>query len=58
MDCRPPGSLPWDSPDKNIRLRCHALLLEDLPDPEIEPISPESPALKADSLPTEAPEKP
>ena len=31
---------------------------EDLPDPGIEPTSPASPALQADSLPTEPPEKP
>ena len=58
MDCSPPGSsvngilhqeywsgLPCPSPG-------------DLPDPGIEPTSPESPALQRDSLPTEPPGKP
>ena len=31
---------------------------EDLPDPGIKPTSPASPALQAESLPTEPPEKP
>ena len=26
MDCSPPGSCPWDSPDKNTEVRCHFLL--------------------------------
>ena len=26
MDCSPPGSCPWDSPDKNTGVGCHALL--------------------------------
>ena len=34
---------------------CHSLLWGDLPDPGIEP---ESPALQADSLPSEPPGKP
>ena len=37
---------------------CHCLLQENLPDPGIEPTSPASPALQADSLPTERPGKP
>ena len=77
-----PASLlcPWDSPDKDNEVGCHALLQgifptqelnakqvdslpsdppgntfpEDLPDPEIEPVSP---ALQADSLTAELPGK-
>ena len=26
MDCSPPGSCPWDSPDKNTGVGCHFLL--------------------------------
>ena len=26
IDCSPPGSCPWDSPDKNTAVGCHALL--------------------------------
>ena len=37
---------------------CHFLLQEDLPDPGNEPASSASPALQADSLPTEQPGKP
>ena len=37
------GYSPWDSPGKNIRLDCH-FLLQDLPNPGIEP---RSPALQA-----------
>ena len=36
---------------------CHALF-QDLPDPGMEPMSPVSPALQVDSLPTEPPGKP
>ena len=28
MDCRPPGSCPWDSPGKNTGVGFHALLQE------------------------------
>ena len=41
----------WDSPSKNIGVGCHALPPGDLPDPGIEPISPASLALQADTLP-------
>ena len=41
---------PWDSPGKNTGVGCHFLLQGDLPNPGIEP---GSPALQADSLPTE-----
>ena len=41
---------PWNSPGKNTGVRCHSLLQEDLPNPRIES---RSPALQADSLPTE-----
>ena len=46
---------PWDSPGKNTGVGSHALLQGNLPDPGIEP---ESPALQADSLPSESPGKP
>ena len=41
----------WDSPGKNNREGCHALLQGDLPNPGIEPMPPVSPALQADSVP-------
>ena len=41
---------PWGSPDKNTRVGCRSLLQGDLPDPGIKP---RSPALQADSLPSE-----
>ena len=44
----------WDSPGKNTGVSSH-FLLEGLPDPGIEP---RSPALQADSLPSEPPGKP
>ena len=31
MDCSPPGSCLWDSPDKNTRVGCHFLLQEIFP---------------------------
>ena len=46
---------PWDSPGKNTGVGCHFLLQGNLPNPENEP---GSPALKADSLPSEPPGKP
>ena len=49
---------PWDSPGKKTGVGCHALLQGDLPNPGIEPMSPVSPALQMDSLPTEPPGKP
>ena len=56
MDSSPPGSsVHGDSPGKNTRVGCHALLQGDLPNPGIEP---RSPALQADSLPSEPPGKP
>ena len=49
-DCSPPGSsVHGDSPTKNTGVGCH-FLLQDLPNPGIEP---RSPALQADSLPAE-----
>ena len=36
---------PWDSPRKNTRVGCHALLQGNLPDPQIEPTPLMSPAL-------------
>ena len=41
---------PWDSPGKNTGLGCHFLLQGILSNPGTEPISPVSPAMKADSL--------
>ena len=46
---------PWDFPGKNAGVDCHFLHPGDLPDPGIEP---GSPALQADSLPSEPPGKP
>ena len=42
---------PWDSPDKNTGVGCHALL-RDLPKPGVEP---RSPTLQVNSLLTEPP---
>ena len=52
-----PGRLlcPWDSPGENTEVGCHFLSPRDLPNPGIEP---GSPALLADSLPTELQGKP
>ena len=57
MDCSPPGSsVRGDSPGKNTGVGCRALLPPaDLPHPGIKP---RSPALQADSLPSEPPRKP
>ena len=51
---------PWDSSGKNTGVGCHSLpqgtfLIRDLPDPGMEP---GSPALQADSSPSEPPGKP
>ena len=46
---------PWNSPGKNTGVGCHSLSSGDLPDPGIEL---GSPALHADSLPSEPPGKP
>ena len=55
MDCKPARLLcPWDSPGKNTGVGCHALLQGGLPHPGMEPLSP---ALQADSLPSEPPGK-
>ena len=56
MDYSPPGSsVHGDSPGQNTGVGCYALPPGKLPDPGIEP---KSPALQADSLPTEPPGKP
>ena len=60
MDCSPPGfSVHGDSPGGTTGVGCHAHptppLPGDLPNPGIEP---RSPALRADSLLSEPPEKP
>ena len=50
---------PRDSPTKNTGVGCHALLQGiQLPDPGIEPASPKSLALRADSLPLSHGESP
>ena len=55
IDCNLPGSsVHGNSPGKNTRVGCHALL-QDLPNPGIKP---RSPALQPNSLPSEPPEKP
>ena len=46
---------PWNSPGQNTGMRSLSLIPEDLPNPEIKP---GSPALQADSLPTELSGKP
>ena len=59
MDCSPTRLLcPWDFPGKNTGVGFHLLLQGDLPDPGIEPTSPVSPALQANSLPDEPSGKP
>ena len=55
MDCIPSGpSVHGDSPGKNTRVGCHALLLGDLPNPGIKP---RSPTIQVDSLLSESPGK-
>ena len=60
VDCSPPGSslCPWDSPGKNTGVGFHALLLGIFPTWGSNSHLPVSPALLADSLPTEPPRKP
>ena len=41
----------WDSPGRNTEVGCHFLLQRIFPDPEIESMSPASPALEECSLP-------
>ena len=50
----PGSSVHGDSPGKNTGMGCHLLLQGNLPHPGTEP---GSPALQADSLPTEPPGK-
>ena len=54
MDYDPPGPFLylWDFPGKNTEMGCLCPPPGDLPNPGIKP---ESPALQADSLPTESP---
>ena len=47
------SSVPGDTPGKNTRVNCHALLQGNLPNPGTEP---RSPTLQTDSLPSEPPE--
>ena len=49
---------PRDSAGKNAAVGCQFPPPGDLPDPGTEPVSPVSPVLQADSLPTEPPGKP
>ena len=59
--CDPHGRKParllciWDSPGKNTRVGSHSPSPGDLPNPEIQPISP---AFQADFLPSKPPGKP
>ena len=46
---------PWNSPGKNNGVGSSSLLQGDFPDPEMEP---GSPALQADSVPSEPPGNP
>ena len=57
LDCSLPGS-SVPSLGKNTGVGCHIHSLGNLPDTAIEPESPVSPPLYADSLPTEPPGKP
>ena len=55
MDGSPPGSsVHGDSPGKNTEAGCHSLLQGGLPNAGIQP---GSPAVQADSLPSESPGK-
>ena len=52
MICSLPGPFsPWDFPGKNTGMGLLFPAPGNLPDPEIKPVSPESPALGTDSLP-------
>ena len=53
IDCSQPGSSVHEILQARILEWLPFLLPGDLPDPGIEPVSPVSPALQADSLPTE-----
>ena len=55
VDCQVPLSMGFSRQEYWSGLPCPTL--GDLPDPGIEPISPASPTLQADSLPTEPPGK-
>ena len=50
LDNSPSGSGPWGAPGKNTGVDCHALPQGIFP---IKEIKPRSPALQAESLPTE-----
>ena len=58
MDSNPPGSLSMAFPRQEYQRGFRFLTPGDLPDPEINPVSPEAPALQEDSLPTEPSGKP
>ena len=57
LDCNLPGSCRWDSLGKNTGVGLPCPPPRDLPNPGMEPASPASPALQADSLCTEPPRK-
>ena len=57
-DCSPPGSSVHGVVQARILEWVAMLFPGDLPNPGIEPASPESPALQVDLLPTEPPGKP
>ena len=54
VDCSPPGSSVHGIISKNTGVGCHFLLQGDLPDPGVEPASPEAPALAGRFCTTES----
>ena len=57
MDYSPLGSSVREIPGKNTGVECCISCSRDPPNPGIEPVSPGSPALQADSLLSELPKK-
>ena len=58
MDCSPPGSSVHGILQTRIPEWVAMPSSGDLPDPGLKPVSPTSPALQEESLPTESPGKP
>ena len=58
IDCSPPGSSVHGIPQARILEWVALSFSRDLPNPGIEPMSPASPGLQEDSLPSESPGKP
>ena len=58
IDCSPPGSSVHEILQARILEWVAISFSRDLPNPGIEPMSPASPGLQEDSLPSESPEKP